>query len=382
MPESDRHELRIDNLCEKLGVPKDKKYLLRLVTFKKNDSGKYVAYMTDESWSDMGFAIPGWYPIVEEPTFGRNRRDSFFGITNAQEIFQPHEFDFSELDGIKICNVQDAAGPDVPEIQFMVKGNLLRLPIEPQFSKPTCPCDCGDWYSPSYTFNTGLHIDEGAPSAMYIPVYDELLGGSGHRWWAAPASWEWTWSSGIQGVGLSAYIDTWYYASWVVPAIYSPQTAPYCRHKEPPIFNNEICSFYEMAEWYFGIRTGYSITGQRLFLNYTETLYTYTFRSGWNKLGLMGEACYTGNINAPKVGDGGTRENWQESANYSADAPDIPEDLPEGVPTPPGGLPATNVTANLTMSGPFEGLFPPCEPCDCIDTPDKYVPGCTEGGIL
>ena len=63
--------------CKYLEGINEGKYPFRLVTFKKSGD-VYEAFMTDKDWPDMGFALRGLYPIVED------RRDSFFGSVNLR----------------------------------------------------------------------------------------------------------------------------------------------------------------------------------------------------------------------------------------------------------------------------------------------------------
>lgn len=376
MPDENRHELSPENVCDILGVPKGQKYPFRLVYFRPKEGAEdiYVAQMTEASWPDMGFAIRGFYPIVQEVLGSewnppRNRREGFFGIINAQEELQPHEFNYDDINGIEVCYVDEANN-----IEFMVKGNLLRLPIKPLFPPPPpCACNCGARYGLGMTLSPSGSV----PSEMLNPYFNKVFNSFPAAWWSGATQ---SFAYKINSRPYWPYLDyeMLKFVSAVIVGIISPQYTAWCPIHEPPVFNHPYCSGYEMAVWKTVSWSYYYAT--REYHKPTTLLDPITI---WEKENLtepktggqVGWGCYypTYRLEVSDLNVG----SWSGSTEFNLPPLPTRDDFPEleeGQPFPE--FEEWNPSAVPGLGPPTTSNWLSCEePCVCDEHPPWYDSG-------
>jgi hypothetical protein len=357
------------NMSDKFIISADCKYLqkgypFRLVYFKKVNDG-YTAFLTPENWPDMNQADRSLFPVVENiiQTPGgpivNNRRNGFFGVINTEELLQPHEFNYNEIEGIKIC---EEGGKT-----FMIKGNYLRMPLKAILpGLPYCSCLCGN--TRPININYGVSGAGGIDGRLANEVYKVTVPFGAFTGQTVTKQFQ-----EIRGFGLGTQTHTWTYISSIIVGFFSPQHTPYCPFAAPPVFTHSVCPVFEMAEIYFFTMTFSAASYDVLPLfSFPIVIYDYYNISDPMLGSKIGETCYARNEIIFLLSGGGG------SANVGPGTVTVPSqptfsDLPPGTPLP--SFPPWEVNPSISL-GDVLGSFPSCTNCYCRDIPSQYVPTC------
>ena len=364
----------LNNECEYLGVPKDAKYPFRLVFFEKDQvTGTYKASTTPQSWPSMGFALRGLLPKLEEkgplipdPLEPLWRRNSFFGIINAEEALQPHIFNLNEIEGVEVCE----EGGKI----FMQKGRLLRLPLKAIFPPiRDCQCNCGNAYDVGLTF----YFNDVQVTGQNVPSFM-----SGPASMAYFQEWKGTCQIFSRTVGpypnpAPPFFRTDFYnvSFCAVLGIYTPQHTPVCSFAEPSIFEHPRCSGFEMMEFKIFGYGGTQIIYESLILPFPG-LVRHIDSATLNPVqtgGRIGIAC---NNKFATLGISDEIVNtWQHAERIALpsipipDKPDKPDEWPEGAPFPTSDdFDPFKLEVEVKLGPPTSGIYsqcPPALPCNC-----------------
>lgn len=351
MPDTNRFEL--PRTCDYLKTG----YPLRLVYFKKTADGKHRAFTTPKDWPDMGQAEPGLAPIVEDDD--GNRKNGFFGIINTEEVLQPHELDFDEIDGLEVCE----EGGKI----FMVKDRCLRMPLKGLYPTLTCMCDCGNLYNPIINLNLSIETGGvgGMPSYLQLNRYNPL----------SPIAGVGVGTSKLFQQRIGSLVHNWNFNTGMFVAVFSPQRTSWCPFVAPPHHGHPVCPF-EMMDWYLATCDYHRGIHSVAFFATGEVLWDHE-EAGDIQLGAkIGTTCFSPD-GAP-VSDR-TKHTWAASLEFilpsqptMADFPDLEDDVPfDDIGFPPW----TGGTGDVSFSEPVAGGLLPCEePCECHVGPSQYRP--------
>jgi len=355
----------LSQVCEfiKAGYP------FRLVYLKRNGPNDYHLRMTPAGIIDGSWAERSWLPIVNDSSFG-NRRDTFIGVINAEETFQPHEFDDDEIIAVEICEKDGKL--------FMVKGNCLRMPLKAIFPTVGCNCNCGARYSPNFNIGiTASGAESGAPSRFKLdgmrPTYTVSSTIAKNFIKYTPIT------------TLHIIVEEWTFSSSLTIAIFTPQDTGDCAFIVPPVFNHPYCPGYEMKEYFLVSRTArFQSYRKQVTPGPPDDPIQEDSIGTPQVLSKVGFACYSGSPGIFPIISDMNKSSWSAGADLIAPAQPTGADFTDLSPNSPNKpftqdditFPSWEINKSFSLSDPVTSNFPPCEDCICHEPPPSWHNPC------